>query len=286
MRALLLKPDENACIAYRNIWASNRDADIDTRYLFYKLWVKFCEYSDSHFVTEFQRNLDARFWEMYLTVLIGDKYEIASSSEGPDIEIRARDKKVWTEAVSVTKGDPCLPDSVPELGAGAVPEEKIILRLTSALKAKLDVHQKYLDNKLLTEDEPYVIAINSAPISKVGDSEHRRILKALFPIGDEYVTFDANTNELSESKFKYRDVVHKANGAEVHVNSFLNLDYKLVSGVIYSNKDCCNIPQDHGSELVFIHNPFAKNPIKKGFFDFGSEYYGEIDGDECTLKLS
>jgi hypothetical protein len=291
MRALLLKPSKNACTAYRNIWSGSRGPEKNTRELFYELWKKFYKYSDPHFITEFQKDLDARFWEMYLTVLINEKYEVFSASQGPDVEIKVGGKtKAWVEAVIATKGNPSLPDSVPDMQCGAgvsqqTPEDKIILRLTAALKSKLDVHKKYLKSNFLSEEQPYIVAINSAPIGWMGDSEHRRILKALFPIGEEYVTFDKSTNVLSNSKFNYRDVINKTNGAEVPVDNFLNSDYELISGVIYSSKDCCNIPSKCGSELVYIHNPFAKNPVGKGFFDVGSEFFGEVYGDECSIKL-
>lgn len=291
MRALLLKPGKNSCTAYKNIWSGSRSPEKSTRELFYQLWGKFYPHADPHFVTEFQKDLDARFWEMYLTVLIGEKYKVKSASKGPDIQILENENTLaWVEAVIATAGDPVLPDSVPEMQFGTgigqpTPEDKIILRLTSALKSKLDVHKKYLKNNILTQDQPFVIAINGSPIRWMGGSEHRRILKALFPIGEEYVTFDQSTNSLSHSQFNYRGVINKENGAGVPVDSFFNADYELVSGVVYSSKDCCNIPRECGSEIVYIHNPFAKNPLDKGFFDVGTEFYGEVKGDECTLKL-
>lgn len=291
MRALLLKPNEDSCIAYKNIWSGSRRSEKEARELFYHLWDKFYPYSDRHFVAEFQKDLDARFWEMYLTVLIGEKYKISSACKGPDIEIvDERNTLAWVEAVTATRGDPESRDSVPEMQFGMgisqpEPEDKILLRLTSALKSKLDAHKRYLKSSILTENQPYVVAINSSSISWMGDSENRRILKALFSLGEEYITFDQSTNTLSNLKFNYRNAISKENGSQVRVDNFFNKDYELVSGVIYSSKDCCNLPKEYGSELVYIHNPFAKNPLEIGFFDVGSEFYGEVKGDECSIKM-
>lgn len=289
MRGLLLKPTQNACASYKAIWNGYRKPDVDVRWLFYRLWEKYWTFADSHFVTQFQIDLEARFWEMYLTVFISESHEVKSASHGPDIEI-IRDGKsfAWVEAVTATPGAAGHPDSVPKMDfsreeAAAAPEDKIIMRLTSALKTKVDKHERYVRDGVVKTSEPFVVAINGAPIKWMGDPYNERILKALFPIGDEYLVFDENYGKLSRSQFSYRNFIEKNNGSRVFVDSFLNPENEMVSGVIYSSKNFSNLPKNHGEEMVFVHNPFAKNPLDYGLFKVGEEYRCSITGDKALI---
>ncbi|WP_155247348.1 hypothetical protein [Teredinibacter turnerae] len=278
---------KDSCLAYKNIWGGFSESEKNAREFIYYLWKEYQRYADPHFVTEFQKDFDARFWEMYLTVLLSEKFAIGSLSEGPDILIE--NHKIWVEAVTATPGREGLPDSVPEIifnrsMAQELPTDKIILRLTSALNSKLIALNKYIKKGLVKNTEPYVVALNDGPIGWLGDIDNQRILKALFPLGDEYVVFDRDSESVSEPKFKYREEILKENKSGVKVNNFLSSEYELVSGVLYSSKGCFNIPKNCGSELVFVHNPMAKNPIEIGVFPVGSEYYGELGEEICTLK--
>jgi len=39
-----------------------------------------------------------------------------------------------------------------------------------------------------------------------------------------------------------------------------------------------NAPRELGSDLVFVHNPFAKVRVRPGFFSFAEEYFVDDTG--------
>ena len=88
---------------------------------------------------------------------------------GPDILVEYGDFRIWIEAVTATNGAPTKPDSLakPERGQEeyTIPDERIILRYTTALYEK---HKKYLEYRaqgIVTESDAYVIAVNGFPLS-------------------------------------------------------------------------------------------------------------------------
>lgn len=120
------------------------------------LWKQYHTFADSNFPIEFAKNLNERFWELYLGVYLLEKgFELLpkKSSEGPDFQFIIDENRFWVEATTASEGEGS--DSVPELQEQdrfePIPEEKIILRFTNALSEKQKKFKRYLEKGLITD---------------------------------------------------------------------------------------------------------------------------------------
>jgi len=276
--------------SYNNIRDGDHPMEVYAKDLAISLWKLYEPYADDHFLDQIKRDFDARFWEMDLTCcLLGFGFEVHSDKHGPDIKITNLESPLWIEAIAPNSGKEGLPDSVAELTLGiasSVPDEQIILRFTSAINEKHSKYLQYLADNIVKEGEPYVIAINGGQVRQSRqDFDPPRIVRAVFPIGNEYIQFDRKTMKPIGSGFHYKEAVTKANGTDIPIDIFLNPEFSGISAVIYSNSDCCNRPDAAGLDYVVVHNPMAKNPIKPGTFPIGTEYIPrQINDAEYQLE--
>jgi hypothetical protein len=192
-------------------------------------------------------------------------------------------KKIWIEAIAPGNGSG--DDEVPEIITGItqqIPEDQIILRLTSAISEKHKKYKKYLENGLIAPDEPYIIAINGCQIwSSKAEDDPPRIVRAVFPIGQQYVDF----GQKAGSGFEFRSKVYNAKGADIPTDIFLDPAFEGVSAILFSNSDCCNRSEHSGDEFILVHNLMAKNKLKEGLLQWGREYIAEIiDESNCRLR--
>jgi len=258
-----------------------------------KLWRSFQSYADEHFLIEIRNSFDERFWEMYLVCTLLEKgFCLSCPKPGPDILIETGDKKIWIEAITPGPGAEASPDKVPDLVYGAsvaqaVPDEKIILRLRSAVEEKYNnKFNQYRQQNSVGENDVFIIAINGCQIPhSIADRHPPRIVRSVFPIGNEQVVIDKNSMEIIETGFEYRDKVQKNSGAGISTNIFLEAGCDKLSGIIYSRVDAGNPTFRMGQDFIFIHNPLAVNPLPKGFLKFGEEYIAVDKGDEYSLQI-
>lgn len=241
---------------------------------FNKLWIKYKPYSDSNFLSEIKTNFHQRTWEMYLgNVLLEKGLKIESYNEGPDFIVKDIG---YVECVAPTKGDNIKPDSVPELYVAKRPEEvrvldvpvdKIILRITQAIKNKaLIQYENWKSKKWFDLKTPFVIAINTADLEYPEDNNMPYVIKALF--GFQFMQINIRTGD---KNYSHRDLINKSNGETVNVNCFIDPNFSFISGIIFSNKTVLNHPNNIGDDCIFVNNPLAINPVNKKIMSlFGS----------------
>jgi type I restriction enzyme S subunit len=145
------------------------------------LWARFSPYTNKkHFLSEIRKedSFYQRLWELHLgCILLNQGYQLTTvGNKGPDFLITVDDKKIWIEATVPMAGKK--DDAVPPLQwnsfvAQEVPEEKIILRFTSAIDEKWKKYKKYLEDGIIKHDDVYVIAVgwNSLPDTLLSHSE-------------------------------------------------------------------------------------------------------------------
>jgi len=249
------------------------------------LYQKYSKYADSNFITGFKSDPPARFWEMELALtLINAGFNIDSKDYGPDICLLA-DKNIWLEAVCSGMGDKNLPDSIQDYDE-RLSTRKVILRLTNSINFKFKKHQKYIEEKICSEDEPFIVAINGCRLTQGGgDDLTPRILKAVFGGGQDVISITESseiiTFECIEKKFITKTNETKANIA----TTFFNDDqFSGISAILYSDSSYQHRPIENGSDFLMIHNPFARNPIKESFLTFGREYI-PIEPDAIASRL-
>jgi len=179
-------------------------------------------------------------------------------------------------------------DSVPNYSSGQaqeVPAEKILLRLRGAIEDKYKKYLGYLEKRIVSPNDYFVIAVNGGLIPhSILETDPPRIVSALFPLGERFVTIDRNTMEVIDTGFGYRGKLIKQSGSEVPTTLFTSDDYRCISAVLYSNSDAGNHPSalaDVGSDFTVIYNPFAKNPMPRGVLPSGRDYVVENEHLVC-----
>ncbi len=183
------------------------------------------------------------------------------------------ENQAYIECVAPTRGCPTKPDSVPEMlfSVATKPEkiciqddpiDKIILRITQVIKDKaLGQYENWKSKKWFNPKMPFVIAVNTGDLTDIEDPTGiSNVLRALF--GVQYKQIDLETGEIN---FSHRNEVLKTNNEPVPVNYFISQDFSFVSGVLFSNKNVLDHPENLGDDCTFVNNPFAKNPVNELF---------------------
>ena len=245
------------------------------------LWVKYEHFADSNFVEEFKRHFVERSWELSLGATLLNRRLVLNkhNDEGPDFEVLnpiVGSRIAWIEAVVATKGDgpDRVPDRVHEV-VRPVPVDEMQLRLSASLDAKFKKYQSYIEDGIVDENDPYVIAIDRSSLDSV-DPMMPMILKVLFGIGDLTLNFSLGGDSKDKNNsWSAKHFVRKNNGKDISMLFFENENHTGISAVIYSMRgilNCPRIPEEMGEDLVIVHNHKAKNPLSENFPPFGSEY--------------
>jgi hypothetical protein len=257
---------------YTNVRDGTHQPLINARKLCDKLWESFEKFADSDFKTEISNDFDARFWEMDLTCFfMNQNFKLSSASHGPDIVLRRGNDTFHIEAVCPQDGlkQNKIPEILADRGIQKLPDDEIMLRLTSAILSKQRVYAGYLKDQIVKPKDYLIIAINSCQLDGAHmDFSIPRIVRALYPIGHQVINSNLLTDEIEEY-FEYSDSVTNANGSPVQTNIFFKEEYKDISAVLYAHYDCCNYVRSY----TLIHNPLAINKLELGVFPVSREYY-------------
>jgi len=259
----------------------------ERRELFEKLWKKFEPYADRHFKTQIKTNFHQRSWEMYMgNVLLMKNLSIKSQNEGSDFIVN---NKIYIECVAPTKGDPCKSNSVPEMFLAEAPEEmhaqdvpvdKMILRITQAIKDKaLDQYENWKSKNWFEQDFSFVIAINTGDLEYPEDSSMPNIIKALF--GFQFLQINIKNGKTS---YSHRNEIEKSNKKPVLVNYFISDSFSFVSGVLFSNKRVLNHPDNIGDDCIFVNNPFANHPVDDSVVKLFKNWNADKNGRGVSLQ--
>lgn len=254
----------------------------DFRNFLEKIWGVYKSYADSNFKNEFKLRFCQRSWELYLgSVLLIRGYKLGKHSDfGPDIMIPFKFGNIWVEAISVEKGIGL--NRVPKVKNGIwmdVPEEQMLLRLSSGLLDKYKKYTTYLEKGIISDGDPFIIAIDRSSL-EFTDPQIPLILKCLFAIGHQvlFIKSKEQKTQSESSNWSERSSVAKVNGNNVDMLMFKDQTYSGISAIIYSDKNVLNSPKDFkelGDNLVIIYNPYAKNPIPHDYFKFGQSWEQE-----------
>ncbi len=263
------------------------------RSLMQNLWHEYRPYADKNFKQQIQLDFDSRFWEMYLAcTLLQNSIPLSirsSGNIGPDILIEYENGRTWIEATAPTGGTENNPDRVPDMQLGVateVPEDEILLRYCASISEKYDrKYQDYVATGIIMPTDSYIIAINGCKMkTAIMETEHPRILKAVFPIG--YLQVMIGKTGITDTRYQLRFKITRTSGADVRTGFFMNPEYTYLSGVIYSYASVRKIPNKMGEDFVFIHNPLAITQLPHGFLKAGREYTANEDNGEYTITIT
>lgn len=269
----------------------------ERRFLFEDCYKNYKPFQDANFLKEITTRFHQRTWEMYLNTLFiknGRQLKKDRGDNHADLQIMRKQSLIHVECIAVTHGDATNPDAVPKMYvaediehivASDVPEDKILLRITHALNDKHKQYKKRVVDGRVSENEPYIIAINT------GELEHPehlpRILKAVFAIG--YLTLRMRKNGLPVSNppsfWGRREIISKTNNEDINMTFFERDENKGISAVIYSNSNVLNYLTKKKNDIILVHNPLATNPISLDEFTFLTQHYvDEVSGDIVRIE--
>jgi hypothetical protein len=269
---------------YRLLQAADWEPAVTARSHVESLWHRAAPYLDPNLPEKAATNLHPHYWELLTaTGLLDGGIELVPRSDrfgtdfGPDI--LCKQPKCWIEAIAPTGGTG--PDAIsppPLSGVTWVPHHKIKLRLTSALSTKLTAYEEYVAGGLLPSTDPYVIAVNGGGIP-YGRLEKTlpHIVSAVFPFGDEYVTLDRDSLEVTGAGYRYAPTVAKERGAEVRMDAFISEEFVGISAILYSTADALNHPVGRlADSFILVHNPLAANPLPRRSLPCRREYWADV----------
>ncbi|AZV78995.1 hypothetical protein EBB79_14710 [Parasedimentitalea marina] len=258
------------------------------------MWSLYEPFADRNFLSEFARQTDQRFWEMYLAYWLleaGKNLVVRMSAEGPDILIEENDQRIWIEAISPTFGDVSNPNSVPDTvdacrqGIMAkTPKTQIELRVTAAVKEKRDKFRGYLKNGIVSKTDVKLIAIGgSAAFQQVPDNRLPYAFSAVYPIEGLAFSVPSLDNPTSATIGVNCKHIPKVGGRSVPRSAFLSPEYSDVSGIIWSS-DWIGRFSDKKQSFTYIPNSTASLSLPAKWAKWASEYM--ISGEEGDLQVS
>ena len=255
----------------------NRDQLAKQRTLINELYHQFEPYADKNFSSHFPVKCLARFWEMFLGCsLINAGFGLvrrgARPGGGPDLCIRDGNSCIWIEAVVPSPGDGI--DAVPPLTNGIVQEDKIVLRFSSAIRDKYLKYREYVNSGLISNREPFLIAVNGSNIPHCHDDPEvvPYAMQAVTPLGLPQVIFEPNTNRVIEEGFENRPRITKHSGSAVSTNIFLDDSFNLISGLLFSNAHPFYISSANLNTVSLLHNYSPINRLPDGWFGSRREW--------------
>jgi hypothetical protein len=289
------------------------------------MWMEFQQFADPNFPAEFKAHFSQRAWELYLGITLHKRWGLCTGSKskheyaGPDFKTIHKTNRgsqtIWIEATAAEKGDP--PNGVPEMVINDVadlPEDRILLRLTSRLYDKYLKYCKDVKQGRVGTSDPYIIAINRSQLEHL-DPQIPLILKCLFRLGWQILSREQKRSDLktTESLWITRDHITKGadesgiylpfegplssklksepvnsvNSRPISLGFFDDLEHSGISAIIYAETDIINSPilsEEMGNNFTIVLNPHAKNPLPGELLTFGKVWRKE--GDQIFLLTS
>jgi hypothetical protein len=254
---------------------------IESKRFVEELWQRFHHLADPHFREDARNHFLQRFWEMYLAVILLERgFDLKRhGNEGPEFYAVVENKRLWFEAVAPGPGGG--PDQVPPLQYDGqfheFPTERTLLRFTNAFDEKRRRYCDALIKGIISEDDEYVLAINSRGIRT--DVPHEKnmplFLQAFVPIGRLVVPFNVTTKEWEEAFYQHRPEISKLSGSPVSTRTFLDEEARFCSVVLHSGVDCANYPAQLGDDFAILHNPNARCPVAVSKFAWCEQFIVE-----------
>lgn len=289
----LFDDDEQVDDLYRAIRSGNPSpfSDCVPREILEKMYGCCSDILDRKFKSQIKKDFPASFAELYVATTFRCRYKCKVEHKGdvgPDFYLP--DKNMHCEVTTITNGEKGL-NAIPDPVDGEVyqtPERQIILRLTSAIRAKFHKIRQYIHDGLIGESEPVIVIVSANGIFEriplYADGDFPPVVKALFPVGNPVFWIGENSGIVGRVDYPCREGVSKETKdgvKEIETNYFLNDEWSFISAVVYSFADvlACEDFSTLGNYFMVVHNPLAISSIDLDFFEGVVHFHAElIDG--------
>ena len=266
---------------FRNLKEAEFPEERQLHDMLQEMWSQYEPYADPDFRQGFARDVDGRFWEMYLgCTLLNEGRKLLPKADRqrdggqPDLCVLEEDRRIWIEAITPDEGAPG-PDQlirpVPVNEGGglvAAPVRQAHLRMSGAFWTKAQKIDKYIEQDVIAPEDARIIAISASRFGAyVTEQPLPLILSTLFPIGEAYVTIDRQTGNVVEEGFNAAPEIHRE-GNPVPRTAFLDERFADISGVIWSRIGLGNLSR-RVRPITYVHNPMARVslPTNWGIWD-------------------
>jgi hypothetical protein len=284
-RALFRDEAPEGCdLAYRNLTHSTKRGSLTARRRCEELWCLFEPLADPVFLERLPFEFHQRWFEMYVGAALIDAgldVRAPTPGRGPDFEIHAGGRRIYVEAVCPTGGDPEHPDAVPEpvyrdaegrLVAVQVPHDRITLRIASAVRAKLNVFDRYRVRGLVGPEDACIVAVNLRGIPQAWADSKEFFFRAVYGMGNQYAEIDRQSGKIVSAGREHRAILLRSSGAAEAVAPLLNPAHSDVCAILGSSVDAGNVRSPLGDDFVLMSHASAKVPFPLGLIGRGAEF--------------
>lgn len=276
---------------FENLKAAEFLVEHEIRAMLQDMWGRYEPYADPDFRQGFARDVDGRFWEMYLGCTLLEAGcillpVVERQNEGgqPDLCVCEGGRRIWIEAITPDEGAPG-PDQIVRPvpineggGLVAAPIRQAQLRTSGAFWNKAQRISRYIAQGVITPDEPTIIAISGSRFGRyVPEEPLPLIMTTLFPIGNAYATIERDSGVVLEEGFHPAPFIWRERNP-IPRTAFLDERFAGISGVVWSRIGVGNLSRQI-RPITYVHNPLARTPLPANWGVWDREFVTTRRGD-------
>lgn len=281
---------------FENLKVAKFPIEQEIRATLEEMWARYEPYADPGFRQGFARDVDGRFWEMYLGCTLIDAgrtllpvSERRGEGGQPDLCVLEDGRRIWIEAITPDAGA-AGPDQivrpVPINEGGrlvAAPIRQAQLRTSGAFWTKARKIGRYIEQGVIELGDVRIIAISASRFGVyVAEQPFPLIVTTLLPIGDAFITIDRDTGEVVDQGFHAAPFIQRARNP-IPRTAFLDERFAHISGVIWSRISIGNLSRQV-RPITFVHNPLAQVPLSTNWGVWDLEFVATQHGDGWEAK--
>lgn len=281
----------NLDLGFENLKAAEFPIEQQLRTMLQEMWTRYEPFADPDFRQGFARDVDGRFWEMYLGCTLIEAGRtlmpvVDRQRDGgqPDLCVLEDGRRIWIEAITPDEGAPG-PDQIVRPvpineGGGVIcaPIRQAQLRTSGAFWTKAQKIGHYIEQGVIALGDTRIIAISASRFgSYVSEQPLPLIMTTLFPIGDAFITIDRDTGDVIEEGFHAAPLIHRERDP-IPRTAFLDERFADISGVIWSRVSLGNLSRQV-RPITYVHNPLAQVSLPTNWGVWDREFVTARQGD-------
>jgi hypothetical protein len=258
-------------------------------------------YNDEYSASYYWEFLFSQVMMVHNSKMLLEKFSNATKQDntGPDFKLATNDSTILVECVCPNRG--CGDDALIDhpLDVAYFPRHDLVqLRIANSIDNKMEQYNNWRNKKIITGDEPFVIAIGlyGLPQGEVSSFLYCResVIGSVTAVGWPMITLDRQKiiNNGVTATTKVNNL--KGNNSPVAKDIFGNPKYANISAVIFSawadQPFLLCYPDNEtpekfviNNDFILIHNHKAKNPLTHNIFNVPEQHIICEDDEFTTI---